>query len=395
MKKLILSILCIFIFVGCKKGCINGVVDKGIKVAEEQYVLMAESLIDTKDVLPRTTDKKGNIKTCLSKWWTSGFFPGTLWYLYELTADTIYRNYAEDFMKRIEKEQYTTSHHDVGFMMYCSYGNALRINPIDSSYYKKVLIQSANSLITRYDPYIGLIKSWDGHKDKWQYPVIIDNMMNLELLMWAYKETKDEKYKNIACSHADKTMVNHFRPDYSSYHLISYDKTTGKPEKKVTVQGYSDDSAWARGQAWGLYGYTMMYRETNDEKYLKQAESIANFIINHPNLPTDKVPYWDFNDPDIPNVYRDASAAAIMASALIELSQYVNEELSKKYLNIAKKQLQSLTSDHYLAEVGTNANFILKHSVGNLPSKSEIDVPLAYADYYYIEALLRYKNLMK
>lgn len=393
MKKTIFPILFLFIFTACCKKYTNDFLSIGIETAQKQSISMAESLKNAPRLLPKTTDNKGNLITCSPKWWTSGFFSGSLWYIYELTGDSIYRSYAIKYMKRIEDEQYTTSHHDVGFMMYCSYGNALRLNPSDSTYYKKVLIQSANSLSSRFNSHIGLIKSWDGHDDKWQYPVIIDNMMNLELLMWAYKETKDEKYKNIACSHADKTMINHFRPDYSSYHLISYDKETGKPEKKITVQGYSDESAWSRGQAWGLYGYTMMYRKTNDTKYLEHAKNIAKFIMNHPNLPNDKVPYWDFNDPKIPNTYKDASAGAIMASAFLELSQYVNKKQAKEYIDIATTQLKTLTSKHYLAEIGSNGNFILKHSVGNLPSKSEIDVPLTYADYYYLEAILRYKSI--
>ena len=396
MRKNIYIFLCIFTFIACNnKEYTNTILNTSIERAKKQYISMAESLKDVPDILTRTTDNEGNLITSSPKWWTSGFFSGSLWYIYELTGDSKYRNYAIKYMKRIEEEQYTTSHHDVGFMMYCSYGNALRLNPSDSTYYKKVLVQSANSLISRFNSHIGLIKSWDGHDDKWQYPVIIDNMMNLELLMWAYKETRNEKYKNIACSHADKTMINHFRPDYSSYHLISYDKETGKPEKKITVQGYSDESAWSRGQAWGLYGYTMMYRETKDTKYLEHAKKIAKFIINHPNLPNDKIPYWDFNDPKIPNTYKDASAGAIMASAFLELSQFVNKKQAKEYIDIATTQLKSLTSEYYLAEIGSNGNFILKHSVGNLPSKSEIDVPLTYADYYYIEAILRYQRYLR
>ena len=376
-------------------SCNNKVLfwENGVDVAKRQCILMAEVLLDSANLLPRTSDRDEKLITCTPDWWTSGFFPGTLWYLYELSNDTIFRDYAREYMKRIENEQFTTSHHDLGFMMYCSYGNALRLDTVNGEYYKKILLQSANSLITRFDSNVGLIKSWDGMEDKWQYPVIIDNMMNLELLMWAYKETNDYKYKNIACSHADKTMNNHFRADFSSYHLVSYDKTNGEPESKVTVQGYSDSSSWARGQAWGVYGYTMMYRETGDKKYLLQAENIAKYIINHINLPSDKVPYWDFDDHKIPNTYRDASAAAIMASAFLELSQYVSRDFSEDCIKTATCQLKALSSEKYLAEIGKNANFILMHSVGNLPLNSEVDVPLTYADYYYIEALLRYKRI--
>jgi uncharacterized protein YyaL (SSP411 family) len=165
------------------------------------------------------------------------------------------------------------------------------------------------------------------------------------------------------------------------------------PDKKNTHQGYADDSAWGRGQAWGLYGYTLMYRETKEPRYLEHAKNIASFLLNHPNMPEDKIPYWDYNAPDIPNALRDASAGAVMASALIELSGYVDAALAKTYLNVAETQLRTLSSPEYFAEKGTNGNFFLKRSVGSLPGKSEVDVPLTYADYYYIEALLRYQAL--
>ena len=225
--------------------------------------------------------------------------------------------------------------------------------------------------------------------------MIIDNMMNLEFLMWAFKKTGDSTYYKICVTHSDTTIKNHFRPDYSSYHVVSYDTITGKVEKKQTAQGAADESAWARGQSWGLYGYTVMYRETKLERYLNQAIHIADFMINHPNMPEDKIPYWDFNAPGIPNAKRDASAGAVMASALIELSGYVQPEAGKKYLDIAETQLRSLASPAYLAKPGKNGNFLLMHSVGSIPGKSEVDVPLTYADYYFIEALLRYKNLIK
>ncbi|MDR1938447.1 MAG: glycoside hydrolase family 88 protein, partial [Tannerellaceae bacterium] len=251
----------------------------------------------------------------------------------------------------------------------------------------------AESLASRFNPVIGCIKSWDHNTNKWQFPVIIDNMMNLEFLFWASRESGDSKYRDICISHADKTITNHFRPDYSSYHVVSYDTITGQVEKKNTHQGYADESAWARGQAWGLYGFVVMYRETQDVKYLEQAKNIAGFILNHPNLPADKIPFWDFNAPDIPNAKRDASAGAIICSALVELSGYVDEDLSKSYLQVAETQIRTLSSPEYFAEKGTNANFILKHSVGHLPGNSEIDVPLTYADYYYIEAMLRFASL--
>jgi len=355
----------------------------------EAYSLMAESLLDEPTRLPRTFEND-KLVTSASSWWCSGFTPGVLWYLNEYTQDAKFADYARNYTARITKEQYNKGTHDLGFMLYCSFGNGYRLT--GSEEYKQVLLNGAESLSTRFNPLIGCIKSWNSNA-KWQFPVIIDNMMNLEFLMWAYKTSGEQRFKDICISHADKTIENHFRPDYSSYHVVSYDTITGLPEKKNTAQGYSDESSWARGQAWGLYGYTMLYRETKEQRYLNQATGIANYIVNHPNLPADGIPYWDFNAPNIPEALRDASAGAIICSALIELSGYVAQDLSDKYLSVAETQIRTLSSPDYFAEKGTNGNFILKHSVGHLTGKSEVDVPLTYADYYYIEALLRYKAL--
>lgn len=369
------------------------VISLGLDRAKEQSILMAEALKDKPGRLPKSTDKEGKLSTSDSRWWCSGFFPGVLWYVYEGTNDPELKEWARMYTARIEREKYTTNNHDVGFMLYCSFGNGLRLGGYDA--YKEVLLTGTESLSTRYKDNVGAIRSWDWNQKVWQYPVIIDNMMNLELMMWAAKESGNKRFAEMAKSHADKTMKNHFRNDYSCYHVVSYDTITGKPHKKQTWQGYADESAWARGQAWALYGYTMMYRETGEKRYLNHAKKVAEYIMNHPNLPEDKIPYWDFNAPQIPNEERDASAGALIASALIELSQYTKGDFSKKCLDVAETQVRALTSDAYLAEEGTNANFILKHSVGAKPLKSEVDVPLTYADYYYVEALIRYKKLLE
>lgn len=371
----------------------NCIIDKAVGRAASQAILLADELKLQSGLLPRTLDEKGELVTSKSSWWTSGFFPGTLWYLYEATGDSSLKNYAHMYTSRIEKEQYNKGDHDVGFMLYCSYGNGYRLTK--DEHYKQVLLRGAESLSTRFRPSVGAIRSWDWNTKVWQYPIIIDNMMNLELLEWASKHSDSIKYDKIARSHADVTMKNHFRSDFSCYHVVSYDPQTGLPEIKQTRQGYADESAWARGEAWALYGYTMMYRETNDKKYLRQAENIADFILKHPRMPEDKIPYWDFDAPDIPHAKRDASAAAIMASAFIELSRYVEPTLSELCMETARIQLITLSSDEYLADVGTNGHFILKHSVGSFPEHSEIDVPLTYADYYYVEALTRYKKILQ
>ena len=365
-------------------------IDTNFNVAAAQYIHMMKLIPPER--FPKTYfEQTVKLETSNSDWWCSGFYPGTLLYLYEQTKDTAFLNEAKYSMQSLEKEKNNTSTHDLGFMMFCSFGNANRLEP--SAAYKNILIQSAKSLSTRFDPKVGCIKSWDGKAN--EYLVIIDNMMNLELLFWATKVTGDSSFYKIAVTHAETTMKNHYRPDYSSYHVINYNAATGAVQEKRTAQGYANESAWARGQAWGLYGFTVMYRETKNKKYLDQANNIAHFLLNHPNLPADKIPYWDYNDPAIPNVLRDASAGAIMASALLELSTYAGKDAGANYFHVAETILETLSTDQYRAKVGTNGGFILKHSVGHMPQKSEVDVPLTYADYYFVEAMKRYKQMTK
>jgi len=338
-------------------------------------------------VSPRTLEN-GALKLVASKDWTSGFFPGVLWYLDEYYHQEEWKAAAQKFTAYIEQEKNNGGTHDMGFKVYCSVGNGYRLT--HDPHYKAVIIESAKTLATRFNPKTGVILSWDHSRNKWVNPVIIDNMMNLELLFEATRLTGDSIYYQIAVSHANTTMKNHFREDFSSYHVVDYDPQTGAVLKKTTHQGYSNSSAWARGQAWALYGYTMCYRYTKNPVYLKQAEQVAGFIFNHPNMPKDLVPYWDFNAPQIPNEPRDASAAAVIASGLYELSQYSDQHTD--YLKKANQILKSL-STAYIAPEGSAKGFILLQSTGSKPSGSEVDVPLIYADYYYLEALLRSKAM--
>lgn len=391
-----LALVASICFTGCKtqqEEPISSVIERGLKASTEHALSMAKSLENKEGQVPKSLHKDGTLETSKYDWWCSGFFPGELWYLYENNPTPELKKYAEDFTARVEPAKYVTNNHDVGFMLYCSFGNGYRIT--QNPDYKEVLITGANSLATRYNPSLGLIRSWDSNKDKWQYPVIIDNMMNLELFTWTTRTTGDPRFKEMALSHANKTMENHFRPDYSCYHVVSYDTLTAKPHIKQTHQGAADESAWARGQAWALYGYTMMYRETGLATYLEQARHIAGYLMNHPNMPADKVPYWDFDAPGIPNVPRDASTASIMASALIELGQTDNSDFSKQCLSFAEQQIRSLTTPDYLAQKGSNGNFALMHSTGHFMGNIEVDVPLSYADYYYVEALLRLKKTLE
>jgi rhamnogalacturonyl hydrolase YesR len=354
-----------------------------------QYTQLAKTAATDPNKLPKTF-QNNNVVMADPAWWTSGFFPGTLWYLYEASKDANIKTLAEQFSARAEGQKFTTNNHDVGFMIYCPFGNALRLSP--KKEYEEVIIQAAKSLATRFDPKIGLIKSWDD-KPQWSYPVIIDNMMNLELLFVASQLSGDKSFYNIAIKHADVTLENHFRPNNSCYHVVSYDTLTGKANAKQTWQGLYDESEWSRGQSWAIYGYTMMYRFTKQKRYLDQAIKVAEYLINHPQMPKDRIPYWDFNDPNIPNALRDSSAGAVICSALIELSGYVPAKQSRKYLGVAEKQIRTLCSPEYLANQNEIGGFILKHGVGFLPHKSEVDVPLTYGDYYFVEALLRYKRI--
>lgn len=364
---------------------LNSIIDKNFKDAATQYKLMMHLL--PAGQFPKTFEHD-TLQTSGSGWWCSGFYPGSLLYIYEQTKDTILYNEAKRMLSLLAKEQFNTGTHDLGFMMYCSFGNALRLD--SDKAYKQILINSAKSLATRFNPKVGCIKSWDSKPS--DFLVIIDNMMNLELLFWATKVTGDSSFYKIAITHANTTMKNHFRSDYSSYHVLNYDPTTGAVQQKRTAQGAADSSAWARGQSWSLYGYTVMYRETKDKKYLEEANHIAHFILNNPHLPADKIPYWDYDVPGIPDALRDASAAAIMASAFIELSSYANTKDAREYMAASTTILQALSSKRYKAATGTKGGFILQHSVGNMPQHSEVDVPLTYADYYFIEAMKRYKE---
>lgn len=378
----------LYAFIPAQKIKMGALIEDNFKQAAKQYKILMKVIPE--DKLPQTYDSiNKKVVSYERTWWCTGFYPGSLWYIYEQTKDPVIRKEAERALNIIAPNQTYTGNHDLGFMMFCSFGNAYRLT--GNPKYKEIIFQSASSLSSRYKPAAQVIQSWNSSK-KFDGPVIIDNMMNLELLNWVSQNGGDSKYQEIAVTHANTTLKNHFRPDYSSYHVVDYNLNTGEVIKKKTFQGYSDESAWARGQGWGLYGYTMMYRFTKDPKYLKQAQNIANFILTNPNLPEDKIPYWDFNDPKIPDVPRDASAGALIASALLELCQYTPEPEKAKYLDVARQIIISLSGPKYRSAIGENGGFILKHSTGALPLHSEIDVPLIYADYYFLEALKRYQD---
>ena len=385
-KSFILLFASLVLAVSCQES-MKQLSDRVFELAEYQLSNMDKQLTDT--TLPKTT-KYGQLVTSEPKWWCAGFYPGSLWYTYLYTGNEDIKALAEKNTAKLYGESQIVRSHDIGFVINCSYGNALRIT--GDQKYRQPMIDAANLLTTRFNPNVQLIQSWNAKpKQDWKYPVIIDNMMNLELLTQAHKLSGIDSLLTVAVTHADVTMKNHFRPDNTTWHVVDYDPETGAVRVKQTHQGYSDDSAWGRGQAWAVYGYTMMFRETGDKKYLAVAENVARMIMEY--LPEDGVPYWDFNAPDIPDSYRDASAGAIIASAFIELSRYTEDaSLAKTCYKTAEKQIRTLASEEYLAKPGRNGHFLLKHSMGSYPGNSEVDVPLTYADYYFLEALLRINN---
>ena len=400
MKKLKNSIAALLLgaaIVACQpqKGEESNFINENIEFATAQQKLQVEKIEASGKVLNPRTIKDGKIRYIRREDWTSGFFPGSMWQTYELTGDDYWLPYAQKYTEALDSVKYLTWHHDVGFMIECSFGNGYRLTK--NPKYADVIVQAAKSLSTRFRPTAGVIQSWNvtgGWQSQrgWECPVIIDNMMNLELLFNATKLSGDSSFYNLAVEHADNTIKNHYRPDYSCYHVVDYSLEDGSIRARETAQGYAHESAWARGQAWGIYGFTVCYRETKDPKYLEQAQKAFNFVINHKNFPTDFVPYWDFDVPEIPNTPRDASAASIMASALYEMASYTDYDFYKGW---ADKIMHSLGSDAYRAPLGENGNFILMHSVGSIPHGAEIDVPLNYADYYFLEALNRKIKLEK
>lgn len=389
--KHIISILSIVLTVcSCTSGqeTMEELKDRVFAVAACQVKATDARLSDTE--LPRSV-KDGQPVNSNYKWWCSGFFPGTAWYVYEVTGDEAIKGIAIRNTLKLADIPATVNNHDIGFMLWCSYGNAFRLTGDES--YLPVIKAGAEKLATRFHPGAGIIQSWGpAPKKDWICPVIIDNMMNLELLEESSKLFAEPVLDSIARTHANTTIKNHFRENYSTYHVVDYDPENGEIRHKNTKQGYADESSWGRGQAWALYGYTMMFRETRDSVYLKQAMGVSDFCIS--NLPGDGITYWDFDAPDIPDALRDASAAAIMASGLVELSTFVPcREKAAIYKATAEKIIRELASERYMAAPGENLGFLLRHSVGSLPDNSELDVPLTYADYYFLEAIIRFCNI--
>lgn len=395
MKKLqmFLAVAASIVFISCQtagsasreESQLLKQIDENFEFARKQYLGMIANM-DHKNMVPRSVKPNGQTYFVEPIDWTSGFFGGSLFYIYEVTGDEEIKKNAIHFTEYIAVQQWDSTQHDTGFQVFCSFGNGLRLlgNEKEEEY-KQIIYNTSNTLCSRYNENIGAIRSWDF--GDWDFPVIIDNMMNLEMLFWAGKNLNEPRFTEIANRHAMVTIENHFRDDYSSVHVVDYCQETGGVHGTQTFQGLHDDSAWSRGQAWGLYGYVMSYRETGKKIYLEQAEKIAALMIS--KLPEDYVPFWDFDLPSTEGEPRDASTASITASALIELYQFTNNE---EYKRIATEMLKELMSPNYRAELGKDNWFLLRHSTGHYSHDSEIDTPINYADYYFLEAMLRYKK---
>lgn len=383
-------------FAACASVSAEGVdADRDLEYCTAQVGRALKSLhTDSTDytMMPRNitgTDSTWHCRKATPDEWCAGFWPGILWYSYEATRDETIREEAERYTESLEYLAHRPAFdHDLGFLMFCSYGNAYRLT--GNPRYKEVILATADTLATLFNPAVGTILSWPRNVEMFGgHNTIMDNMINLETLFWAARNGGDHRLYDIAVSHAETTMKHHFRPDYSCYHVAVYNPVTGDFIEGKNHQGYSDSSSWARGQAWAIYGYTMVYRETRQQRFLDFACKVADTYLKR--LPDDYVPYWDFDDPAIPDAPRDASAASVVASALLELQGYLTPEKGAPYRQAAEKMLASLASDKYRSGKGRVS--FLDHSTGNLPCGSEIDASIIYADYYYIEALLRLKKL--
>ncbi len=371
--------------------------EKALSYCDSHVCRTLNELKEDKDsidysMMPRNimaSDSRWHCRKADKAEWCGGFWPGVLWYDYEATKNENIRRQAEKFTESLEFLSKTPAFdHDLGFLMFCSYGNGYRLT--NNPQYKQIILDTADSLATLYNPAVGTILSWPRNVEYYGgHNTIMDNMINLEMLFWAAKNGGDKRLYDIAVDHAATTMKHHFRDDYTSYHVAVYDSVSGDFIKGMTHQGYADNSMWARGQAWAIYGYTMVYRETRDPRFLDFAQKVTDVYLQR--LPDDYVPYWDFDDPAIPDAPKDASAACVVASALLELQNYVQPEKSASYKDTARRILTSLSSDRYLC--GDSKPAFLLHSVGHMPAGSEIDASIIYADYYYIEALLRMKKI--
>ena len=351
----------------------------------------AVDALDPRDGYPRATNADGRWNLLPATSWTSGFFAGSLWQMFDLTGDSLWAKAAKRWTEGLASNASRTDTHDLGFLVFNSFGKAIQHG--DESRAREVVLTASRSLVSRFNPAVGAIKSWDTEqatdgRAKWAFPVIIDNMMNLEMLFWAAAHGGDPSWRVVAERHALTSARAHVRDDGSTFHVASFDPKSGALVARATWQGYSDSSVWARGQAWAIYGFTRAYEETKNPQLLAIAQRVADWYAAH--LPDDAVPFWDFRDPAIPNCERDASTAAIAASGLLRLAEDVPPELASRYREVAERALVALATSYLDPRPAGMA--VLQHAVGGKPQATEVDVGLVYADYYFLEAVGRYSR---
>ena len=397
MKKLMIIAAASCLLAACNRQEISQFdVKKEIGYCTEQINRALDSLkqadgsydytMEPRNILGEET--KWNCREACAEEWCSGFWPGILWMDYGVTKDENVRQQAEGFTESLAVlTQKPAFDHDLGFLVLSSYGKGYEQTGNED--YKKVMLAAADSLATLFNPIVGTILSWPRHvKDYGGHNTIMDNMINLELLLWAAENGGRQELRDIAVQHAETTMAHHFREDGSCYHVAVYDTLTGDFIKGQTHQGYADSSMWARGQSWAIYGYTMVYRFTKDKRFLDFAQKVTDIYLKRLHeTSNDWIPLWDMDDPRGQLAPKDASAACVVASALLELCQYVSEEKSSEYVAAATAMLKDLSTEKYQSRE-KNVSFLL-HSTGHHPAGSEIDASIIYADYYYLEALLR------
>lgn len=332
-----------------------------------------------------TADLKWKLKG--SAEWTSGFYPGCLWYAYELSNDARFERWACQWTAGIGREMLNPATHDLGFRFMSSFGNGLRLMD-DRLGYRDSILTAAATLDNLFNPAVGCIRSgWDEKQFGNSCPVLIDIMGNLELLFWASKNGGSPVLADHARTHAITTCRDFIRPDGGTYHIVRYNETTGTVINKGTLQGAGDETTWSRGHAWGLYGMIVVYRYTHEQQFLATAIRLADYFLAH--LPDDHVAPWDFQSPVKKS---DASATSVVASALLELATYLDGPQRDHYVKEAETLLAALCRPPYFTE-GHGTNCILDHSVHNLPRSSNVDVPSIFADYYFLEALVRYRGM--
>lgn len=368
-------------------------VDDALNFAQKQLKRTIAELNNDSTKFPHAVraDKDSSWITTSSSAWGCGYFPGMMWYMYEITGDEFWKKNANRWTLGVEKEKYNKGAQDLGFMITSSFGNAYRLTK--NKHYGEVLLETGEHFANRYNSVVGCTRSWGPNEDNKQFQVIIDNMVGTELLFTGAKIGGKKDWFDMAIKHAEKTMKNHLRSDGSTYHVVNYDPVTGVVIGKRSAQGYALESRWARGQAWAIHGFTTTARETSEGRFLQTAQKVADYFIN--NLPENYIPYWDFHAPNIPDEKRDTSAASIAASGLFELSTLVEDDKAKqKYFDSACKILNSLCSPPYLSE-GTDTPAILLEMIETRYDARDPSVKLSciWGDYFFVEAIVRYQKI--